>query len=337
MMTILFARVSARYDTTASGNGKNSKNDGETAWVVAAARVEPASDEVRVGSDLDGRLDSVLVREGDVVQHGQLLAVISNNDMLAEIAAAEAELEAKLAAYRRLLNGSSEQEREEGLESVKEADAVLLSAESRADRLGALSAEGLASRLDLETAQRDLAVAMARRNGARQRFSLLVAPPLQEDRDRMEAEIKLARARVLEARARLDKTMIRSPATGTVLRRFRNAGESVSPASSQPIVSIADLSDCVAKVGVDETDISKIRIGQQAYIVADAYGKKRFWGEVIRQSRRVGRKIIQTDDPAEREDEDVLEVSVGLSAGCVLPIGLRAMAYIRVDSGRLPN
>src|SRR5690349_17049458 len=92
MMTILFAGVSTRYDTSAFVNGKESKNGGETAWVVAAARVEPASGEVQVGTDLNGRLDSVLVREGEVVQRGQLVAIISNNDIQAQVAGAEAEL-----------------------------------------------------------------------------------------------------------------------------------------------------------------------------------------------------------------------------------------------------
>src|ERR1019366_2339781 len=63
----------------------------EFAAVVAGpGRVEPISEEVEVGSEVNGRLKAVFVEEGDQVQRGQALAVLANDDYRAQVALAQA-------------------------------------------------------------------------------------------------------------------------------------------------------------------------------------------------------------------------------------------------------
>ena len=55
-------------------------------FISAAGRVEPISEEVKIGSELNGKLRQVLVDESDHVHRGQVLAVLNNDDYSARIA-----------------------------------------------------------------------------------------------------------------------------------------------------------------------------------------------------------------------------------------------------------
>ena len=82
------------------------------------------------------------------------------------------------------------------------------------------------------------------------------------------------------------------------------------------------------RMDVDETDINKVRVGQKAYITADAFGDHKFWGHVVRVGEQLGPKNVRTDEPTERVDRKILETLVELDQGVKLPVGLRVDTYI---------
>jgi HlyD family secretion protein len=145
-----------------------------------------------------------------------------------------------------------------------------------------------------------------------------------------EADLKLAQGQLAEAQARYEKTFIRSPIDGTVLRQHHRDGESVSNSSTvpDPILTIGDRKSLRVRVDVDETDVSKVREGQRAYVTADAFGKQKFWGHVVRVGQQLGPKNVHTDEPAEKVDTKILETLVELDPGSDLPDGLRVDAFI---------
>ena len=63
--------------------------------IAAPGRVEPISEEVRVGAEMSGKLREVSVEEGDHVVAGQIVAVLENDDYRARVALAEAQLTLK--------------------------------------------------------------------------------------------------------------------------------------------------------------------------------------------------------------------------------------------------
>ena len=282
-----------------------------------------------MGSEAAGLLERVAVEEGDFVRRGQTIAVIAHDDLRSALDAAEAQLQLEEAEFRLLMNGSREEERREAREGVKEAEAVLRNAETEANRCDALYVEGLVSRAELDRAREKQQISAARFDAAQERYSLIVAPPRQEEQPRGEARVRLARAKVAEARARIEKATVRSPISGTVLRRFRNTGEVVTPASGAAIVSIGDLTVCRVRAEIDETDIARVRVGQRAYVTAEAYGDKRFWGRVLSVGPVLGQKNLRSDDPAERQDATILETLVALPRPCTLSAGLRVKTFIQ--------
>ena len=138
----------------------------------------------------------------------------------------------------------------------------------------------------------------------------------------------MARAQLAQAQDNYDNTFVHSPVDGVVVKRYMNPGESISYESLyQPIVSVSDTTHLMVRTEIDETDIGKIQIGQRASIRCDAFRGQTFYGHVVRISGGLGPKKIQTDNPTEKIDMDVLESFVEVDPGTPFARG--------VASGRL--
>lgn len=298
--------------------------------VAGPGRVEPVSEEIKLGSELSGKLKSVNVEEGNVIHRGEVLAVLENDDYLAQVRSAEADVEAKEATLRKVLNGARRQERQEAFSTVRAQQAVMDNARAQADRYQKLFDAGVVSREETERYSREYQVARANYQEAVEHHSLVDDKAREEDRSLAEANLQLSRAQLEEARARYEKTFIRSPIDGLVLRKHHRNGESVSNSSTvpDPILTVGDDHVLRVRVEVDETEVSKVQVGQKAYVTADAYGQRKFWGHVVRVGEELGRKNIRTDEPSERVDTKILETLVELNPGADLPVGLRVDGYI---------
>lgn len=296
--------------------------------LAAPGRVEAASEEVRVSSELSGRLKAVNVEEGDRVRRGQVLAEIQNDDYHARVREAEAELAEREAELRRTVNGARTQERSEAAAAMQAAEAVLNNAEREAERRRGLADRSMISREEADRFERARQVAQAQYEEAAQHFSLVDADAREEDRARSEAAVATAKARLAEARAYLGKTYIRAPIGGVILRKPRHTGESVSTQFDSPVVTMADDSVLRVRLEVDEADVSKLKVGERAYLTAEAYGDHKFWGTVIRVGGILGRKSIRTDEPSEHVDTKILETLVELDGGQRLPLELRVDAFV---------
>jgi HlyD family secretion protein len=298
--------------------------------IAGPGRVEPSSEDIKIGSELSGRLKVVNVEEGDAIQRGQVLAELENADYRAQVESARANVIAKQAVLRKVINGARRQERDEARSSVNEAKAVTENAKSELRRRQELFSAGVISREELERYAREADVAQAKYEAAVQQHALVDDRAREEDQSFAEADLQLAQAQLAEAQARYDKTFIRSPIDGAVLRKHHRSGESVSNSSTvpDPVLTIGDRKTLRVRVDVDETDVSKVNVGQRAYVTADAFGKQKFWGHVVRVGQQLGPKNVRTDEPTEKVDTKILETLVELDPGSHLPDGLRVDSFI---------
>jgi HlyD family secretion protein len=298
--------------------------------IAGPGRVEPSSEDIKIGSELSGRLKIVNVEEGDAIHHGEVLAELENADYRAQVESARANVVAKEATLRKVINGARHQERAEAWSSVNEAKAVMENSQAELHRRQELFAAGVVSREELDRFAREADVAKAKYEAAVQQHALVDDHAREEDQAFAEADVKLARAQFEEAEARYEKTFVRSPIDGTVLRKHHRSGESVSNSSTvpDPILTIGDRKILRVRVDVDETDVGKVSVGQRAYVTADAYGKQKFWGHIVRVGQQLGPKNVRTDEPTEKVDTKILETLVELDPGSALPDGLRVDAFI---------
>ena len=298
--------------------------------IVAPGRIEPFSEEVKIASELDGILQRVLVDEGSSVRRGQVVATLSNGAYSARVEIARSVLAERLTDLERLKNGARPMEREQARAALREMEAWRDHAARERARRESILDQGAISRVEFELTDRELNVAQAKVDAARQHYAFVDADARTEDVARVKAEIEHARAQLNEAQTELNKTVIRSPIDGVVLHRYFQAGESVARSASLPIVSLGDTSRLRVRMDVDENDVARLRIGQHAYVTAAAYGDRKFTGVVTRIGQMLGKKRVRTDEPTERVDTKVLETLIDLDPGFQLPLGLRVDAYIEI-------
>lgn len=204
-----------------------------------------------VGSKLAGKVSRLYVKEGDVVEAGQVLAELEMADQVAALAAAEA----RVAALRART--------ESARAAVKQLDQQI-ARESNLVEAGAL---GRATLEDLELAQQGAARTV----------------------DASLAETRAAEAEVRALRAGLGDHRIVAPMAGTVISRPADVGESVGGPQAAPILQLADFGTLMVEAEVPEGRLALVRPGAPAEIVLDAYPQKRFRGAVHELGKRVNR------------------------------------------------
>ena len=320
--TLFYLRFHGRASVEAH---QLSSTDSAPIVFAAPGIIEGLSDTIEVGSAADGILKAIYVTEDQFVKADALMGEIACDDLNAALQTAMAEADAARQSRVRLLRGARDEEKKVAARKTAAARAVLVEVKAQLGRQRELYKGGEVSRADYDRAKRDYGVAKAEFQTAVRTELLLAAPPLPEDKARADAEVLAAENRVREAQERIKKCTIRAPINGTVLRVNAKPGESFSTVTPHPLFILADTSGRRVKAEVDERDISKVVIGQKVILRSEGLVGKRFEGTVESISSVMGRKNVFTDDPADKIDRDVLEVTITVSAddATSLPIGLR--------------
>ncbi len=203
----------------------------------------------RPGAKIPGRLSRVLVKEGDVVKAGQVLAELEDADQKSAIASAEARV------------ASARARAEASRASIPEVKQQL-------EREKKLVEQGVNGRALLE----DLT---------------LRARALEVTARASDADVHAAQTEVSALRVLLRDRTIPAPIDGTVLTRPPEVGELVGPQA--PLVEIADFRSLVVETDVPEGRLHLVKIGAPCEIVLDAYPSKRYRGAALEIGQRVNR------------------------------------------------
>lgn len=102
-----------------------------------------------------------------------------------------------------------------------------------------------------------------------------------------------AQAELSQAKVNLEYTTLRAPSDGVVLAKLKEVGEIAVPggfAGSGDLIRLANLSDLRAEVDVNESDLSRVRMGQPAHVIPDAYPDLRYEAEVVKMYPQVDRQ-----------------------------------------------
>ncbi len=225
--------------------------------VVATGRVVAVS-RAQVGSPVTGVVVERRVREGDVVQPGDVLAVLRADDLEAAVREAEAAL-AQL----------QQSTRPQAQAALREAEARLVQASRETQRRRELFQRQMIARETMEQAMQAETVARTAAEQARLAARSLAAGNPDE---------AAVRARAANAKAQLAKTTIRAEVAGTVLTRNAEPGDLVQP--GRILFEIARAGATEVLVPLDEKNLEVLTIGQAAMCIADAYPTRPFPAKV---------------------------------------------------------
>ena len=234
--------------------------------------------EAQLGFAASGRIEEILVREGDRVEAGQELAHLDRT----EAQARRDQATAQIAAVRALLQ---EMERGARSEELAQARAARDAARQRLDdsardleRTRTLATGGAVSReaLDKATLARDLA--RSQFTQAEEQLRLVEAGPREERLEAQRALLAQAQAALAGVEALLENMVVRAPFAGIITTRHREPGEIV-PAGSA-VLTLMNPGDRWVRVYVPETRMGAVRLGQPARISADTDPHRVYPGEV---------------------------------------------------------
>lgn len=304
----------------------NDKTDDRTplrlAYVAAEGKVEamPGYD-VDVGtSELNGRIARIFVKEGEQVHKGQTVAELENEDLQAQVTQGERELTVAKARLIEVESGARPEEIKEADARLKGDQARLEEARNQLQRNRDLRKQHMISQATLDTAEAAYKSAQAAVNESRQRKLLLVKGPKPETVQLYREQVQQAAAALEYYRKRLDKTIIRSPIDGTVIQRYLDEGEGVTP--EIPILAIADLSKIWVNAEVDETDIGRVQIGDKAQVTSNAYQGQTFAGSVREIAHYAGTRKIRPSNPSINLGLKVVQVKIQLATQTPLRLGM---------------
>ena len=234
--------------------------------------------QIQLAFDQSARIEHILVQAGDRVEKGELLATLDDRRFRANLAAAQAELDARQAALDRLLAGSrpEEIERLRGVVSADKAD--LTAARLTYDRTARLARQDMASRQSADQARAARDAAQGRLQADQQALALAVAGPREEDIAEARAAVAAAKSRLHLAEIAVTDTELEAPADGIVRNRILEPGDMASPA--QPVFSLAPTEPIWARVYVDGEDLGHVRPGLPASIVSDSFPNQPIQGWV---------------------------------------------------------
>ena len=288
--------------------------------ITALGWLEPSSDIVKLAAPAtveSSRVARLEVREGDLVEAGQIIAVLDVEEKLrAQLRTAEAQVALKRALVERV-RLDTETSIVSRRMAVARAQADLDQSEAEFARQKALLSREISTPANLEKKKRDRDVAQAQIEEARSALEGLGATTSLDDtaseridivvakRELAAAEADLAQVRIL-----LDQASIRSPIGGRVLVVHTRPGEKIS---SDGVVELGATQAMVAIAEVYQSDIGLIHVGQPVELRSEAF-EMPATGVVERVGLKVKRQSVINNDPATDTDARVIEVRVALDA-----------------------
>jgi len=224
------------------------------------------NDIVQVSADIEGRVVDVAVRDHQEVRAGDVLFHIDSSPVRIRLARAEAEL----GMVRNSLE-SLRAEHQVAVRELREAQESTRYFESQAGRFRSLQRRGAAAKSRLEAAEHDLAVARRRTEVIRERMGRVLvqlggaldAPLDSHPMYREKLSMRDA------ARLDLERTVIRAAVGGIVSNVKLQAGEYVE--AGKPVFSIIAARRPWVEANLKETQLTHVRVGQEAAVVVDAY------------------------------------------------------------------
>jgi multidrug efflux pump subunit AcrA (membrane-fusion protein) len=237
--------------------------------------------EVKVGARISGRVERLFANVGDRVKQGAPIARLDDRDLRARAARAAADVAAAKAQLALVRRGARPEEIAEVAAVLSQAEAEEQLADTQARRSGALVEKGFVGQEDSDRTQRDLAVARAKSAGARSRLELARHRFVDEDVAVAEARVQQAEATLAEALALVSFATLTAPIDGVIAQVSTQAGETVSAGMAAPtFVTLIDLERLEVAVYVDEMDVGRVRTGQKATFTVDAFPGEEFAGTV---------------------------------------------------------
>lgn len=288
--------------------------------------------DIRVGSKVGGRIDKVLVREGDKVQPGQILITFDDKELLAsldqsraaaekaqrgfrpeEIAEARAAAAQAKADYELKKNGYRQEDIAAAQADVERATADEVRTHLDYQRYEALAQNDLVSKQQRDTAEANWKMALAQQQNYQHKLDELKRGYRPEEIASAEAhyretkatlekyergnrheDVDLAKAAFSYDEARFRERQVIAPSAATVEVLDVRPGDIIAP--NTPVATLLEADQIYVRIYIPETELGRVQVGQKAEVRVDSFPKTVFDGvvEQINQQAEFLPRNVQT-------------------------------------------
>jgi multidrug resistance efflux pump len=299
--------------------------------VVCTGRVEALRGEVDVAAQLAGQLAEVRVREGDFVENGTVLAVLDSARQAADVAVAERNVRLARAHLERHLAGNGREDIAQALAAANSVKAELAYEEKSLERARKVFRAGAMSQEDLDLRSQAVERLRHQHESLEQRYQALRRGSLAQEIDVARAEVTVAEAQLAKARVEHEYCEIRAPFSGTVLKLYRQAGDSVLTQVPTPIARLADTRDLRVRLEIDEASVPLVRPGLEGDLEVRGVGRRAGRVKVARIVPTFGPRRLFNPDTSERHDVRTLTALCSVrESGVPLYPGQRVTAHLKI-------
>jgi HlyD family secretion protein len=268
------------------------KDDKEN-FIKVSGNIEAT--EADVGFKIPGRIISRFFEEGDWVEKGKVLAKLDDEDLRQRLDLARATLMSAQARLSKLLAGSRPEEVKGAEANLHQAQLDLGNKETQFERMKDLYERRVISKEAFDNAETSYKVAKAALQIATENYQLVKEGPRKEDIEDGRAQVDQARISLKLAETQLSYAVLESPISGVVLVKSSEVGEVVNPGTS--VLTLADIDNVWLRAYIPETDLSKVKWGQEVIVTTDLHPKKEYKGRIsfISSQAEFTPKQIQTE------------------------------------------
>lgn len=317
------------------------------AWALAhdeGAGASQTTDDAYVQADFStiaprvaGAITKVLVEDNQAVKAGQLLVALDDRDYRVALASAEADLASAKARAQGLgaaieRHGSVIGQADATIDADR---AAITLSQANAERYRALAQDGSASRQEQQETASRLAADQAghRRDVAAQTAARAQLPILAADLSDAKAAVAKAQAAVDAARLALSYTMVRAPVDGIVGQRTVRVGNYVQVGS--PLLAVVPVAKAYVEARFRETQLARIRPGQQATIKIDTLPGVNLTGHVESIAPATGVTFAQV--APENATGNFTKITQRLAVRIAIDAGQRDAVNLRVGMSVVPT
>ncbi len=283
--------------------------------------------EVKIGARISGQVKSLLVKIGDFIRAGEIIAIIEHEDLISRVAQFQADLDAEKAKLEKIL-AEGPLEINKAKAELEELKAQVKLAGKTLGRNLKLNKKGFIADTAVEQAEERLEVLKAQINLANEEIKLKESQ-LENDGRLAQAMVDRASANLEVEDIQLSYATITAPIDGIVALVSTQEGETVAASMSAPtFITLIDLRKLEVTVFVDETDIGRIKVGQKAMFTVDTYSNNFFKGKVreIHPKAVIKDNVVNYEVILDIEKKNISKLRPEMTANVVITTGTRKNA-----------
>ena len=229
-------------------------------------------EEYRVSGKVPGRILELRVKEGDLVQAGDTLAIIEAPEVAAKMVQAQSAADAATAMEQMASNGARKEMVQSAFQLLEQAKAGLEIAEKSYNRMKILFEEEVVSAQKFDEAEALYKSAQAQVKAAQSQYDMAVNGARSEERRAAQAAAGQARGAVQEVQGYIRETVQLAQMAGEVTDVYPKVGELVG--TGTPIMSVAVMDDQWATFNIREDQLKGIKVGQEIKVTIPALDKE---------------------------------------------------------------